>query len=193
MPLLHRPTLVLLALLAAASAGHAAVSDLQGATVQVIWRYPDAVTTYLDAGIAVVGPGIEFPSSKFAGNTAVSVDFSSAGNVITITSADNGGSGAWDSKPFNGLEFLLVSAAGPFTGATLASASGAWSGLPGSAVTFTGTSVFLNLQGEAQSLGNQVEIHYTLAVADAGRTASLVGLPLMGFLILRARRRRVPA
>lgn len=164
-------------------------SILDGLTVHAIWFDPCLSCVYKDAGTAVVGAGLEFPSSDWVGNTAMRIDLSDTANTITFDGADNGACCQFLSDSFNGFDISVVSPFAGFTGVTVESSSAAWAGLDPSRLSFDATDIYLNMEGLITGPPSEIVLGYSAAgVAPEPGTLGLLGVSLAGLLVAVRRR-----
>lgn len=150
----------------------AAQAGMLGSTVSVDFFYPDTSSLYCSNGSAVVGGGVEYPSSC-SGFAPVAIDISD-----TWISVDTGGS-SWSPGSFNGIHLTVLS--GP--GIMSASYAGGTMGYTG--LTVDSGSLWLNFAGVSPG----GEAHFLIATVPEPGTYALMGLGLLGVAAIARRRR----
>lgn len=152
----------------------AAHAGMLGSTVNVDFFYPDTSSFYCTDGSALVGAGVEYPSSC-SGFDPVKIDITDTG-----MSVDTGGAG-WSVDSFNGF-YLTVLAGSPITGASYVGGS---MGVTSLIVDSGG--LWVNFSGQSGGVAN-FDLSTAAAVPEPETYAlMLAGLAALGVV---ARRRR---
>lgn len=124
------------AVLAGLMSALAAQAGMLGSTVSVDFFYPDTSVLYCGNGSAVVGAGVEYPSSC-SGFGPVKIDISD-----TQISVDTGGIG-WADASFNGFHLTVLS------GPAISSASYAGGTMGVTGLTLDSGSLWVNFAGQS--------------------------------------------
>lgn len=181
-----------LILLGGASFAHA---GLIGRELSVGYYYPEQSIPY-DGAIEIlptfiVGSGIE-SIVDVEGVTTIAVDVSDASILFDFTTALRGP--RWETVPFNGLVFNLLSGAPLEFISFSIDPSSTFEGFDLSRISFTGSEIAVNWQGLSYDSDTLLRINFDLPMAEVPEpaTLSLLGLGILGAVAIRRRRPETP-
>jgi len=161
-----------------------AQAGLTGATVDVIYYYPDLSTVYADLGDAVVGSSVEYPNFQ----NQLSIDV--ADESLTFTQLSDT---PYAAATFNGFELNILPGGPELTSVSLDPSS--TFDLSSFGLANGGSSVFLNLQGQNIPEGDTIILDFTSAAfvpEPATWAMMLIGFGGVG-ATMRSRRKQALA
>ena len=162
-----------------------ASAGFMGFTIGVQTQYPTQGAVCCGSGVAVVGPGIEFPTGSFPSyNAHAFVDVSD----LQIDYGQTAGT-VYTSAAFNGFRFYdALGAIAPIIGVSINGATNL-AGFDLSRVSFDADNIYINLQSLAPTAAHLVRLDVQFSVPEPS-TILLFGAGLAVIAIPAWRRRR---
>jgi hypothetical protein len=165
------------AALLAPAAGRA---QLAGATLGAQVQTAAPGTFFQELGTRVVGPGVEFGSTR-----GEQVDVFDAGFTYSAV----GSGGFFTPLPFNGIRLYDPGSLAPdFAEVSIVGSTGGFAGLDPSRVAFDADNIFVNVQG--LNIPGSVTFAVRVAAVPEPRALALLGAGLLAVAGTAARRRR---